>query len=209
MTNEAMLKLLKEAMDEMSKYDKSYNKLQKLEFALLENIREEIAKKSGCKKSDLSIIKNITKVGDKTQDERWNHYHSFTYNGIDYKGFLEGHYMLASQFDFGYEQVENPININSLIPDDAFNTLEIHIDINDLKLFTKTVKRSDYGSFKMGKPYIIENENIKIGFNPYYLLDALNFNETNIIYVKNHVSPAFMKNDTKKTLGFVLPVYLK
>lgn len=208
MTNEVMLQLVKDTMKCMSKFDNGYASLEKLEAGITENIREEIVKKSGGKKSDLSIVKNITKIGDKKKDIRWNHYHPFRYNGIEYKAFLEGHYILAGQSDFGYEEAEKPFEIIKMIPDDAFDGIKIHIDMNDLKLFSKTEKRSEYGDCKHGKPYIIETDQIRIGFNPFYLLDTLEFNETDIIYISKPKAPAFVKNDKKLTFGMVLPINL-
>ena len=191
MTNEKMLEVLRKG------------NLKELEVALIENIREEVEKGKGSKKSDLSIIKRICEFEKGYNDNRWAFYHPFTYNGIDYKAFLQGHYIIASQNDFGYPVAENPFKITEMLKLD--NDFNLEVDINDLKLFIKTNSKKDK------KPYIISYTDTKgniqkIGFNPYYLIDALQFNETNTILISTPKKPAFIENKSKKTLAIVLPV---
>ena len=175
----------------------------KLEMALLENIRTEVENGKNTKSSDLSIIKRITGYEAKNTNSRWACYHPFNYNGVEYKGFLQGHYIIASQNDFGYPIAEIPFKIESMMKLD--NDITIEVNINDLKLFMKTNSKKDK------KPFIIEytdtqgNEK-KIGFNPYYLIDALQFNETTTILISTPKKPAFIENEGKKTLALVLPV---
>ena len=177
--------------------------LKELEVALIENIREEIEKGKNTKKSDLSIIKRICEFEKRYNDNRWAFYHPFTYNGIEYKGFLQGHYIIASQNDFSYPVAEIPFKIESMMKLD--NDITIEVNINDLKLFMKTNSKKDK------KPFIIEYKDMqgnekKIGFNPYYLIDALQFNETTTILISTPKKPAFIENKGKKTLAIVLPV---
>lgn len=191
MTNEKMLEVLRKG------------NLKELEVALIENIREEVEKGKGSKKSDLSIIKRICEFEKGYNDNRWAFYHPFTYNGIEYKGFLQGHYIIASQNDFGYPVAETPFKIAEMLKLD--NDFNLEVDMNDLKLFIKT------NSKKERKPYVIEYTNKKgeekrIGFNPNYLLDALQFNETNVIKISTPKTPALIENEEKKTLAIVLPV---
>lgn len=193
MTNEKMLEVLRKG------------NLKELEVALIENIREEVEKGKGSKKSDLSIIKRICEFEKGYNDNRWAYYHPFTYNGVDYKGFLQGHYIIASQNDFGYPVAETPFKIAEMLKLD--NDFNLEVDMNDLKLFIKTNSKKDK------KPYIISyidaKGNIqKIGFNPYYLIDALQFNETTMILISTPKKPAFIENKGKKTLAIVLPVYI-
>lgn len=193
MTNEKMLELLKS------------EEYKKLEIALLENIRADVEKSKGSKASDLSIIKRITEYEKKMNNSRWACYHPFNYNGVEYKGFLQGHYILASQNDFSYPVAETPFKIAEMLKLD--NDFNLEVDMNDLKLFIKTNSKKDK------KPYIISyidaKGNIqKIGFNPYYLIDALQFNETTMILISTPKKPAFIENKGKKTLAIVLPVYI-
>lgn len=191
MTNEKMLEVLRKG------------NLKELEVALIENIREEVEKGKNTKSSDLSIIKRITEYEKKINNNRWASYHPFIYDGIEYKGFLQGHYILASQNDFGYPVAETPFKIDEMLKLD--NDFNLEVDLNDLKLFIKTSNKKDR------KPYIMtytdkNGEEKRIGFNPYYLIDALQFNETNIIKIKHPKAPAFIENEGKKTLALVLPV---
>lgn len=191
MTNEKMLEVLRKG------------NLKELELALIENIRADIEKSKNTKPSDLSIIKRICEFEKGYNNNRWASYHPFTYNGIEYKGFLQGHYIIASQNDFGYPVAETPFKIAEMLKLD--NDFNLEVDINDLKLFIKTNSKKDK------KPYIISyidtKGNIqKIGFNPYYLIDALQFNETTTILISTPKKPAFIENKGKKTLAIVLPV---
>lgn len=191
MTNEKMLEVLRNG------------NLKELEMALIENIRAEVEKGKGSKKSDLSIIKRICEFEKGYNDNRWAFYHPFIHNGIEYKAFLQGHYIIASQNDFGYPIAETPFKIAEMLKLD--NDFNLEVDMNDLKLFIKTNSKKDK------KPYIISyidtKGNIqKIGFNPYYLIDALQFNETNTILISTPKKPAFIENKKKKTLALILPV---
>lgn len=191
MTNEKMLEVLRKG------------NLKELEVALIENIREEVEKGKGSKKSDLSIIKRICEFEKGYNDNRWAYYHPFTHNGIEYKAFLQGHYIIASQNDFGYPVAETPFKIAEMLKLD--NDIDIEVDLNDLKLFIKTSNKKDR------KPYIMtytdkNGEETRIAFNPNYLIDALQFNETKLLKIKNPKAPAFIENEEKKTLALVLPV---
>ena len=191
MTNEKMLEVLRKG------------NLKELEVALIENIREEVEKGKGSKKSDLSIIKRICEFEKGYNNNRWAYYHPFSYNGMEYKAFLQGHYIIASQNDFGYPAAETPFKIAEMLKLD--NDFNLEVDMNELKLFIKTNSKKDK------KPYIISYIDTKgnfqkIGFNPYYLIDALQFNETNTILISTPKKPAFIENKSKKTLALVLPV---
>ena len=179
------------------------NEYSKLHTALTENIRADIERSKNTKPSDLSIIKRITEFEAKMNHSRWACYHSFTYDGIEYKGFLQGHYILASQNDFGYPIAKSPIKIAEMFKIE--NTVNIEVDINDLKLWVKSSDKKNL------KPYIIEfttrnGELKKIGFNSKYLLDGLQFNETTTLQVSQPKSPAFIQNCEKKTIALILPV---
>ena len=193
MTNEKMLELLKA------------REYYKLELALIENIRADIEKSKNTKPSDLSIIKRITEFEAKTNRNRWASYHPFSYDGIEYKGFLQGHYIIASQNDFGYPMAETPMKLADMFKVDT--DIEINVDIADLKLWIKASSKKDF------KPYIIEyttksGESKKIGFNARYLLDGLQFNETTTIKISQPKAPAIIENKDKKTIALILPVNL-
>ena len=191
MKNEKMLELLK-----ASEY-------YKLELALLENIRSDIERSKNTKPNDLSIIKRIAEFEAKMNRNRWASYHPFVYDGIEYKGFLQGHYILASQNGFGYPVAESPMKLGEMFKIE--NTVDINVDIADLKLWIKSSSKKDF------KPYVMEyttkaGELKKIGFNAKYLLDGLHFNETTTIKVSQPKAPAIIENKEKKTIGLILPV---
>lgn len=195
MTNEKMLELLNE---------KEY---YKLEIGILENIRKEVEKSKGTKASDLTIIKRITEFEKKINNGRWNGYHPFIYDGIEYKGFTQGHYILASENDFGYPIAESPFKMENMFGSDLFYGIETKVDITELKLFLKTTNKKDR------KPYVIEYTNskgeaFKIGFNAQYLLDGLQFNKSDTIYISTPKAPAGIRNESIKTIALVLPVSL-
>lgn len=181
-------------------------KIEEAKKGLTEDIRAEIEKGKGTKKSDARIIKEICNT-----EKRWECFFPFQYEYVDYKGFLEGHYILGGQNDFSYPEASKEKDcfrlegIVSAITESDFN-IEIKIDMNELQFFYKTHKKDK-------KPFIIPyvdkkgNEN-RIGVNSNFLLNALLFNETDIIRIRDPKSFIIIKNDEKKTIGFVLPVNL-
>ena len=91
-----------------------------------------------------------------------------------------------------------------MITSELRNGIEIEVDINDLKTFCK-VHKKDYKD----NPYILEYEdNKRIGFNPFYLLDALDFCECNVIRVTKEMAPAWSENENKMKVSVLLPVKL-
>ena len=175
-------------------------KIEDAKKELTENIRAEIEKGKGTKKSDARIIKEICNT-----EKRWEFFFPFNYEYVDYKGFLEGHYILGSQNDFSYPKVSEKDDLHiermvSGITESNFNT-EIKVDMNKLQFFCKTHKK-DKKPFEI--PYVDKkgNEN-RIGVNSNFLLNALLFNETDIIKIKDPNSFIVIKNDEKKTVGFV------
>ena len=194
MTNTKLLELL------------NSGKIEETKTGLAENIRDEIEKGKGTKKSDARIIKEICNT-----EKRLEFFFPFNYECVDYKGFLEGHYILGSQNDFSYPEASKEKGcfrlegIVSTITESDFN-IEIKIDMNELQFFYKTHKKDK-------KPFIIPyvgnkgNKN-RIGVNSNFLLNTLLFNETDTIRIKDPKSFIVIKNDEKKTVGFVLPVNL-
>lgn len=201
MTNEALLKIVNEGLNDKIN---PVTALFELKNQLIENIRLEALKTQGTKSSDISIIKRITK--EVKINPLFGKTHTFSYDGIDYFGFLEGHYILASENNFGYEIASDAekFKINTMINYSMFCNTEVEIDMADLKTACKLTKRSS------PEFYIINVENQEIGFNPFFLLDALQFNDTNIVIIdlKRQYSPIMIQNKNKKTIGMVLPVRL-
>lgn len=204
MTNEALLKIVNEGL---SGDIAQVTALLKLKEELTANIRGEIAKKSGAKSSDLSIIKRITK--EAKQNPMYGKAHEFNFEGKKYYGFLEGHYVLASDNTFEYEvaELEKAFKLQEFFKSDLFEQTKVLINMETLKFICKTTKRSE----AISNPYIVEVGDIKIGLNPFYLLDALQFNDTDEVIINQHnpVAPIVLRNDIKNTLTLILPIRLK
>ena len=201
MTNEKMLEILKDFMK-----SNDFSKLAKLEQGLTENIRLEIEKSKGTKVKDLTIIKRIVAKGG--INPKFLNYHPLTFKGKEYKCFLDGHYILASDNDFGYVQDSEPYDIGKFFESDNCiekneNNVEYKVDMNDLKFFIKTHKRSER------KPYIFEiKDGVKVGINAWFLKDGLDFCKTDTIYVTSTKTPIYVKSDDYSRIGFILPVNL-
>ena len=177
--------------------------LKKLQDALKENIREEVEQGKGTKKKDDTIIKSIIKYDNKN-NPRISGYHNFNLNEDEMFGFTDGYRILASKNNFGYNKAENSLNISKMITSELQDGIEIEVDINDLKTFCK-VHKKDYKD----NPYILEYEdNKRIGFNPFYLLDALDFCECNVIKVIKEIAPAWTENKDKTKISILLPIKL-
>ena len=204
MTNEALLKIVKSGL---SGDIQPITALFKLQEELTANIRGEIAKKSGIKSSDISIIKRIIK--EAKQNPMYGKAHEFIFEGKKYYGFLEGHYVLASENTFEHEiaEPEKTFKLQEFFKSDLFEQTKVLINIETLKFICKTTKKSE----AISNPYIIEVSDIKIGLNPFYLLDALQFNDIDEVIVNQHnpVAPVVLRNDNRNTLALILPIRLK
>ena len=202
MNNKGLLNIVTEGLET----GESFSALLKLKNELIENIRIESLKNSGTKASDISVIKRITKY----EKERpiFGKAHPFSLNGTFYFGFTEGHYVVASENSFEYSEATEAekVDMEKFFIQNYNRIDEIEVDITDLKVFSSTEKR------KLPNPYIlVDKEGVKHAFNPFYLLDVLQFNDTNIIEVEleNSYRPAFVKNESKNTLGLLLPIRIK
>lgn len=171
---------------------------------LLDNIREEENKKSGVKAKDETIIKRITQCKDAKNNKMFSEAHEFTFNNTTMYGFLEGHYILASTNNFNYAVSDNPFKIAGMISGLYDTTESITLDKSDISTFKKTNKQ---------KAYIINNDNYKLGINPQYIIDAIDFTNTNTIYfvrktskTNSIISPVFLYNDDYSRIAMILPV---
>lgn len=205
MTNEKMLQMLKSIRIEEKTIDISA--YLALKTQLEEDIRKDVAKKQGVKTNDLQIIKRVIKQtkGNQQLEPFCNGYHTFYMRDKIYKGFLSNEYILASNNDFGYQKCNKDFPMERYFTIDKFRNTQIEIDMIDLKTFAKTHKKKKYEKVD---PYIINVDNAKIGFNPTYLIDVLDFCETNIISVTNGVSGAYCCSEDMDKIAMVLPIRL-
>lgn len=190
-TNEKLLELLNKG------------EIDKAKDALKENIREEVEKGKGTKKSDLTIIKGLLKESEKRFGKYNKHSlkycNTFLLNGNSYFGFSDGYRVFANtDTDYGYEMATESLDFTKLFPTEYKH--EYEVDMNDLKVFAKTEKE---------KSYIFEVNGIRVGVNPKYLLDALNYCGNNKIYLNNAKSPIFCSTENKDKICLVLTVYIR
>ena len=148
----------------------------KVRQALIENIRLETVKKT-CKISDNKIVQrclksasNLVLASGHTPFSGWNL-------------FCNGYYILADDnFDFGIPEIkkENQFDFSKILNCNAFEDFTncVMIDKKDLEFFKKIHKKDKL-------PYRIIVEDKKFYFNPSYLLDCLNFCNTNTICLNN------------------------
>lgn len=191
-SNEKMLEMLKDC------------KFDNLKKALEENLREECLKTSG-RKNIAAIIKRLIKSIESI-NPRLKHVYNFSYDGIDYNGIVNGHMVIADVENIFNLDAGNDIDLKKCFPDNCDNWLEI--DLSDLKYFKKTMDKKDK------KPYVMEWKDKKIGFNPSYMLDCLEFCGTNKIRfgeIKSNClkSPMIIESEDKKQIALLLPVNIK
>ena len=197
-TNTKLLEMVSKAKkDNKVDYEVFLNELERI---LTDNVREEVAKSKGNKKP-LQVVKDIIKNADR---DSLKNYHEFEYKGNTYKGFTEGHYVVASQEDFGYSKEENnPMtSLSNFFSGEDNCNREFKIDIKDLKAFIKIHSKDRC-------PYIIEDGEFKIGFNPKFLLNVLSFTGSDTIKVNRPIDAAFCSNEDRSSIALVLPIKLK
>lgn len=180
-------------------------KIDELNKALEENIREEANKKAGAKSSDLSIIKRITSE----KLERFQKSHAFTFEGNTLHAFTNGYYALASENSFNYPEADEHEKMDfSRIFEPTKNACDssLVVDRSDLKAFIKLHSK------KEKQPYIITLENgKKIAVNPRFLIDCLDFvgsDEIHFPSIKYDClkSPMYMENGGK--IALLCPVHV-
>lgn len=192
MTNEKMLKMVNKMVQ-----DGNYLKIAlNLKDELENDIRKDVLKSKGVTPKQIKLIeKMFKKVDDNTHFK--NKYSEFD----DKYWFTDSYRLYGSNEKFGYKAMEEPLNIERIYqPQDA--KIKIVVDIKDLQAFIKIHKNEKIS-------YILENENIKIGFNPVYLLEGLQFCETDTIKCSRDVYPAYIENAQGDSVAIVFPIRLK
>ena len=159
---------------------------------LRQNLREETATKSGAKKPYKIIEKMLKDIGKNNPNRLFQVAH--TYNGK--YGFLDGYRLFLSDDTYGYDiagvnsdiqpfKIEPLFNVN----DYDFETLEI--DTAELRYFAKITKtRSKWDKV----PYIIKTPDGYAGFNPYFLIDLIDYTGSNKIRYQKRTAPIYSDN---------------
>lgn len=154
---------------ELAKADK-YTDNKKIIEALEDCIRQE-ASKDNKTSSQLSCIKRLM-AGNKKMADTAPHKkaHDFKLNGLDYIGYTDGHYVLASTNDFCYEHAEQPFEMSRFFNYDCDG--EYTFNREDVKAFTKLHSKKEH------TPYIVDVDGVPYGFNAWYLIDCIDFTGT-------------------------------
>jgi len=200
MNNEKMLKNVNELINNFSS-----ELLLKFKNELEEDIRKEVSLKSGNPGKQDVILKRILKRYKKNYLTIgiWKYNNKFM--------FTDGYSAYITANNFGYKDMkitDHTKDIGKMIttPGDYINTIKI--DTNDLRAFCKTEKAAykPKGQKKV-KPYILSSGNFKIGLNPHYLIDLLDFYKTDTIYCrKDNYNPVVTSLDFSNDFGFLLPI---
>lgn len=184
---------------------------EKLLAALKENVREDNAKAAGKSKSNLSIIKNLVKSGEKlnSSNKALQKAHRFDFNGKEYFAFTNGHYLLAGPDSFGYDIAEphETFRVETMLNIDYCSTKEIELNTEEIKLFAQDHKSGNAAKGTL-KPYIIETDSGIIAVNAALLSAALEFCKTNKIIITNFrgVYKYALHIRGIENIGIVLPV---
>ncbi len=152
----------------------------RLREALLSNIREEAAKENKSK-NQLSIIKKMF-TGVKDKENVYN----LQQVGSDGKYYyIDGFRCYRSVKNFGFTDNPNPLKgLEKYFEYSKDFTTEINID--DLKTFCKAhPKRSK----EKRVTYIIKlDDDLFEGFNPHYLLEAIQFTNSSVLNIEKKTS---------------------
>ena len=187
------------------------NDLDSLKKALEDNIREESVKGNKKAKSQLSILKKLFKVrkGVTPRD--------FVGKAIQIDkslyGFMDLHHFFISNNNFGYEIINKGdagyfdlSNIIDATVDNCYNIEFSENDIANLKL--KIQQNKALPKYATPVPFIIRIYDVIVGFNPQYLLDALEFSGTNKIAIRDYKTPCYIMSENGNG-AVILPINIK
>lgn len=165
---------------------------------LRENIREQEAAKKGNKKP-VKIIEKMIK--DAAKDSPWQKMFQAAHKYTGGYAFLDGHRIFFTDTPEGFDLAEdhNKFNVDDFLKSaNNADYTPIKIDIAEVRYLIKVTKKSDR------IPYIIRTADGFAGFNPYFLLDLLEFSGVDTILYTGRKAPIFSEN--RKALA--LPINL-
>lgn len=168
----------------MNKTEKIYEVLNggDVELALKmlkDNIYEETCKK-GRKTSELTIMKRLLKLNEKT-NPRLTKYMPYE----EWKCLVAGYYILMTKKDVPCEIAEehDRLKIEPIAQNLEDCDVEFNVDVLDVKAFYKLHKKDK-------QPYILELHGIKgnpqahyLAVNPQYLIDCLEFSGSSVVRI--------------------------
>ena len=159
---------------------------------LRQNIREETATKSGAKKPYKIIEKMLKDIGKNNPNRLFQVAHA--YNGK--YGFLDGYRLFLSEDTFGYDIAGvnsdiQPFKIDPLYKVNDYDLTTIEIDTAELRYFSKVAKK---GRYEKQTPYIIRTPDGFAGYNPFYLLDLIEYTGSNKIRYQRRNAPIYSED---------------
>lgn len=189
------------------------DQIKKLKEALEENIREETLIESyhlrRPPKGDV-IIKRMFKDVKSSHPGLINTMHPMYRNEKDYRCYTDGLRVFAdAEIDYGYPEAEPHKRLDMKLFFSFWDNLSVYcewieVDVVDLNAFIKMHPKKDT------TPYILEfKDGEKIGFNPHYLKDALDFVGTDEIMVSTEKSPALCRSEDRNKLCLLLPINIR
>lgn len=122
--------------------------------------------------------------------------------------FANNYTMYVCNDNFDYTQLhDKQINdtVEKFTNDIDDYSIFVLINMNKLTAFYKSIKPRSEEGFK-NNPYIIDTDDIKIGFNAKYLLNMLKAFKTDYIYCKNSTSPCVTSKDLDDDYGLLMPI---
>lgn len=183
-------------LDAVKKFD--YEKAA----ALLEaNIREENARNAGKKAvSRLKIISNMMKSADS-----YNTGFKKAHNFGDINLFTDGYRIFTSDSDFGFDHAEphELFKLNDMIKNVMRDVSDkIILNREEIQLYIK-LERFTRARYERTKPFYLKSENGNIyAFNPFYLLDFIDFTGDDTALAISPKNPIIDENGS----ALVLPV---
>ena len=187
------------------------NDLDSLKKALEDNIREESVKGNKKAKSQLSILKKLFKVRKGVTPRGFVNKAIQIDEGL--YGFMDVHHFFISKNDFGYEIVnmgdEGYFDLSNIIDSVVDNCYNIEFSENDIaNLKLKIQQNKTLPKYATSVPFVIRVYDVTVGFNPQYLLDALEFSGTNKVAIRDYKTPCYIMSDEGNG-AVILPINIK
>lgn len=199
-------RIISDISENPNDYKKSYRVVFSLYAEIVSELKSDIVAKSekskGSSSSRITAIKKFVKACEKSSNSMLRGLYQ------DEKGIwsiCDGYriYRLKENIK-DLLHVKDARTIKSATMMESTKNNEVKIDLPDiatLKAFIATSGKD--------KPYIFETESFRIGLNPTYLIEAIQFLNTDVMYAKDAKSPVYMTNESKNEEAVICPINVK
>ncbi len=191
MTNTKMLENWKTFMDNGNK-DFALKVLKQLQ----NDVHVEEMKKN-VKPGQAKIIKNIVDEGVKQHGEKWKGYSPYKNQFMYTNGCVA--YILNS--NLGYEQAEKTISERNVETNSQVSSC-VQVDKANLKVFLAEHK-------KTRRPYVIQVNDKRYGFNPKFLADMLDYFGTTTLHLFDETFSIQLVKGENGEFGVICPIRVK